>query len=464
MKELNLEYEQDINGTQLCLKIDSENDLDKTAYLVLQEDCPEFVIPMKKSVSDGVVKLKYQMNRNFTALKYSESMKASKDEFISMMLSFVEPLLNGADWFLKAGNFVIDNEYIFLDRSKNFFFLYAPLKEDLGSTSEILDFVKQLAFNVEITDDPRFQISLMRLFEDANANLLMVKNFLEEEKSKNVRTVPKEPVKKEPAKIQEPAKVNTVEQPKEMKVNSTSEPKVAESKKAPIEKTIEKQKESTGETKELSAHDLLFGDGAEEKKKDKKGLFHREEKQEKPQKEKFNLFGRKKDGNSSKENNEPEPKKEPKPERVFEPRPVEQFVEELKEEKKEVQADITSNDTFIFDDAISVSEKHLQLISSPVDGAPERISLEFEKNFVTLGRMTEDNRPDIGFPKSFIGIGRKQAIIEREGDTYYMVDTVSANGTFINGEQMIPNKKYPLTNGDVVTFTTKMPVKYKVCI
>lgn len=43
-----------------------------------------------------------------------------------------------------------------------------------------------------------------------------------------------------------------------------------------------------------------------------------------------------------------------------------------------------------------------------------------------------------------------------------LVDLDSANGTMLNGHQLIPNQKYSLRDGDEVVFSKIQPVKYKV--
>ena len=150
----------------------------------------------------------------------------------------------------------------------------------------------------------------------------------------------------------------------------------------------------------------------------------------------------------------PQLSQEPQPAPMSEPEPV-----------KEVKVDVLSNDTVIFDDAMMNSSAYLQLISSVVEGAPERIDLEFDKEFILIGRVSKDTPvPDVAFSSTFKGIGRRHAIIEREGNTYYLIDQGSSNKTLINGTELIPNKKYQLQDGDEISFTIMMPVKYRVCL
>lgn len=466
MKELNLEYETDINGSYIGLKLNSESELDKISYLVMQQDCPDFVVPFKKSVSNGQVLLKFQMNANWTALKYSLNKGVTKSQFIDMMLSIIEPLLEGADWFLRATNFAIDLETIYVDRSNNLFFIYVPIKEEIVSAQEIMNFVKQFSNSIEIIDDPKFQVACMKLFNDANVNLATINSFLNEEKARtkpvanNIATH-SEPKRPEvgvttPLSLIEPAKPDYVQEKPMAKASIDKQPEVS------VPQVESSNKEA--DIQQLDARAMLLGNTKADKKK--KQLKEDKVKPQKPQKEKkgFGLFGKKKDAVAevSKADNEvnksiamPEPS-------VVPVAPSVPVAPEIPVARK-VEADIQSNDTFIFEDAVMDAAAYLQLVASPLDGAPERIALDFDKPFVTVGRVSKDSpTPDIAFPSEFKGIGRKHAIIEREGNVYYLIDQGSSNKTLINGEQLIPNKKYMLNNNDEISFTIMMPVKYRV--
>ncbi len=77
----------------------------------------------------------------------------------------------------------------------------------------------------------------------------------------------------------------------------------------------------------------------------------------------------------------------------------------------------------------------------------ERIGQEWllEGQTVSVGRE-EDN--EVVLPDR--RISRQHALIEREGDRYYIRDCGSKNGTFVNGELIQGN--VPLKDGDEITF------------
>ncbi len=50
------------------------------------------------------------------------------------------------------------------------------------------------------------------------------------------------------------------------------------------------------------------------------------------------------------------------------------------------------------------------------------------------------------------GISRKHALLEQEAGRYYISDLDSTNGTWLNGERLVPNEKKVLVNEDQITF------------
>ena len=50
------------------------------------------------------------------------------------------------------------------------------------------------------------------------------------------------------------------------------------------------------------------------------------------------------------------------------------------------------------------------------------------------------------------GISRKHALLEQEAGRYYLSDLGSTNGTWLNGERLLPNEKKVLVNEDLITF------------
>ena len=120
--------------------------------------------------------------------------------------------------------------------------------------------------------------------------------------------------------------------------------------------------------------------------------------------------------------------------------------------------DDESDETEIDDNMGSVAvsgASYLRLVRAPFAGAPEMISLEFNKDHISIGRQAKDAPVcDVTFPKEFRRIGRQHAWIVRGNDRqYYLIDLGSPNGTFLNGTQLTPNVSYRIDNGADISFT-----------
>ena len=74
---------------------------------------------------------------------------------------------------------------------------------------------------------------------------------------------------------------------------------------------------------------------------------------------------------------------------------------------------------------------------------------------LTMGRsdVGSIDKPNIDFaPYDALdkGVSRSHAVIELSEDTLTIVDTSSANGTFLNGQRLVPNQPRVLRDGDEI--------------
>lgn len=74
---------------------------------------------------------------------------------------------------------------------------------------------------------------------------------------------------------------------------------------------------------------------------------------------------------------------------------------------------------------------------------------------MTMGRSDagSTNKPSIDFsPYGALdkGVSRSHAAIELSEDTLTIIDTGSANGTFLNGQRLVPNQPRVLRDGDEI--------------
>ena len=119
--------------------------------------------------------------------------------------------------------------------------------------------------------------------------------------------------------------------------------------------------------------------------------------------------------------------------------------------------------TEIASEGYSSRGAYLDLEESPIPGAILKIDLNFDKPFITIGRISSDDvQPDVGFSREFARIGRRHARIERRDDMYFVVDLGSANHTLLDGQVLIPNQPYQLKDGGKLTFTDSKPVSYRI--
>lgn len=85
---------------------------------------------------------------------------------------------------------------------------------------------------------------------------------------------------------------------------------------------------------------------------------------------------------------------------------------------------------------------------------PEPITIEPVKDIV-IGRKDPlgGDMPDLDlspFGAAELGVSRRHAVIRRGEDTLTLVDLESTNGTFLNGQRLLPHQPRVLRDGDEV--------------
>lgn len=85
---------------------------------------------------------------------------------------------------------------------------------------------------------------------------------------------------------------------------------------------------------------------------------------------------------------------------------------------------------------------------------PEPITLEPVKDII-IGRRDpqSDDVPDLDlspYGAAELGVSRRHALIHRGEDTLTLVDLQSTNGTFLNGQRLLPHQPRVLRDGDEV--------------
>lgn len=99
-----------------------------------------------------------------------------------------------------------------------------------------------------------------------------------------------------------------------------------------------------------------------------------------------------------------------------------------------------------FQDTVLLSEKETAYILKPLEDEKDIIRLSgFPFHF---GKECTEH----GYVFREAVISRRHARIQQEGAEYYLVDTASLNGTFLNGERLKPNECKKIVPGDILGF------------
>ena len=79
--------------------------------------------------------------------------------------------------------------------------------------------------------------------------------------------------------------------------------------------------------------------------------------------------------------------------------------------------------------------------------APRRVEIALDKQKTTIGKRADL----VDFVVSFNNmISRKHCTFYDNGNTYYIVDEKSANGTYVNGYKLQPGQYYQVKRGDII--------------
>lgn len=477
MNEENFSLQSTLEGNYLNIALPAIADSDEIAVRVMEQDCPDFLIPFRIVTVNGNTSLKYKLI-NTVALAYSER-SLSKKQFIQLFMNLLTPFMKGKDWFLNYHNLCIDPQYIFMNKmDKNISFIYIPEKSYCSSDGEIKEFFKKLFTEITISDDPGFQVKMFRYFGNEDSNLAdLYQLLLQEQRQTGTEPVYVSQSPKQEQPVGQQVQSQTFAQPTPQVIPQPVPEMAVEKKTAKTtlkhslfaSKKEEHPENAASEVKAVSpdlfgrAEDIsdsdaalnaLFGD-APKKKKEKK------EKEKKEKKEGgFALFGKKKE----------QPQQATTAASFSQPKTVPSVspvsnngMSGFGTAPFQMMGTGDDDRTEIAGEEYSGQGACLELIESAVPGAIPRISLNFAGPFITIGRTSSDEiQPDVAFSREFSRIGRMHARVERSGGGFCIIDLGSANHTLVNGQILIPNQPYPLPDGGEVTFTTTKPVKYRI--
>ena len=101
-----------------------------------------------------------------------------------------------------------------------------------------------------------------------------------------------------------------------------------------------------------------------------------------------------------------------------------------------------------------------------ITGAPKPYYVSIYKELI-FGRQTDaalEAVLDLSDLDAFnLGISRRHAMLRRADSGFEMLDLSSRNGSWLNGEQLIPNKPYPFATGSQIRLgRMRMVIMYHV--
>ena len=110
-----IQMKNDISSGAVLTVRFPEEDIDKKALYTIQSDQPEFLVPFLLRNVDGYAECTYQLGMR-SELRHRFGSHPAK-EYVKLWTNILQPLLDCDDWFLKPSSFVLDANYLYVDRS-----------------------------------------------------------------------------------------------------------------------------------------------------------------------------------------------------------------------------------------------------------------------------------------------------------------------------------------------------------
>ena len=438
---VNVRSRSDLSAGAVLMISFPEEKLDKKALYTLEKDWPEFLIPFRYRVIDGQIECSYQLgDRIKFQYRYG---KKTKNECITMWKQTLQPLLECDDWFLKPFSFVLDERYLYLDKTgKHLCYLYVPSLDDCCDFEDLKKLAVKLADQNRVAEHD-LEIKILRsIMQDFHPKGFLKMLQEDEEAASRMKPMEELPVKQDehPVKpIMQPQQEH-VEKPITKPSSKAAAPTPVRMEGAEDEIVI--QLDADGKAKDKK-------NGKKEKKEKKEksgGLFGgKKEKKEKvvPAKEKgklSGLFGGKK--------SEAKEIMLPADMTMAEVQPSKPVYAPVYTEKEE-DADVTMLDS-------EMQGTFLRLVGDPVFPKSIPVTVDAGKAF-TIGRFdvtVGEKQSSFEFDKKAKAISRHHAAIERTEEGYWLIDQSSKAGTFLNNQKLTPGVAYLLEKGARVSFGT----------
>lgn len=464
------------NQLYAVCEVADESGVDEISMNVLRKDLPPFLFPIRDFNINGAVELRYAFSAG-TRLNYF-SWKMRKNDFVILMKNLLSPFFGCGDWFLLSSNFVLDENHILIDTDTfSVKYIYLPLKQQVNTTEKIMEFFENFIVRCELVDDPAF---LMRLLRVIKTNSVSLKPLYDEintaagrndnrsgsdSASMNAAPVQPVPVQQAPAPAPAPAPVPTPASAPAKPASPFSfkkaEPAPAPAPMAPMPQApAASVKQAAENSRENDLMANLFGGAAVEKSKPAK--------QPKPQKEK--PVKEKKSGGFLRFDKKHEDAAIISPANPVQPAAPAYggFQQQAAPAAPYVPQQYTGNEFTAVDESSSVdvgdpNKVNLRLDDPAGFSVPSMLELDVSRGFATLGRFDKTGRKtsDFNFDSTLTFVSRQHCRFEKAADgSVLLIDLSSKNGTYVNGQRLVPNAPQKLNSGDRIMFSANHRLSY----
>ena len=426
-----IERKNDLSGAMLVIRF-PEEELDKKAFYTIENDQPPFLIPFSYRSVDRMAECTYHLGSR-SKLQYRFGTHNVND-YIDLWTKILQPLLDCDDWFMKPFSFVLDSNYLYVDKSGTVRYLYVPTISDCESLDTLRAFMVELSQQNNVTDAALENKVLRHIMQDVQPKAFLAM-LRASGSSPKVSVAEEGPQEKKTGFLPE----HLLPREEEAKSN------IEEALQA---EDVSKQREIREDDGEI--HINLNGNSrikTEKEKpiKEKKSFFGG--KKEKVAKVRKPLFGKKEKSKEVMLGAAAEvPLKEQPP-----------VVSGRRMPPPAVSYDLENPDEVTqLDDIEAEGVCRLRLVGAA--NMPREIVVEIQPGRAfTIGRFdisVGHRQSDFEFDKSTKAVSRRHAAIEHEDDGYYVVDLASSAGTFVDGIRLIPNVPQLIANGSRISFGT----------
>lgn len=452
---MNLFFQQEVTdgGKRLILNISEEMEIDQFALNMMNYNEIDYLVPMQLVQYNAANYLQFDVRKENT-LSSKIITVLRKEEVIQLLSSVLCALEEAEAYMLSDGNLLLDMNYIFVDEKNNCSFLYLPLKEELSTDG--ISFLQRLVEKIQpdyAEKDPYIFNILNAFSRGAITKISDLKEILR----KNNTSVLS--VNAEPEKMEEKAEI------------SKDEKAVQNGKFVQIGKAVQNGNEKEVTAKEKGMPGVIpvlnipgrenipsnipskmptdiRGISAATSEDGKKGILKKkqegkeEAKKEEKKRTELKILDRIKKKPTAKADN-PAAKIElpiagiqKSSESDTNNEMYENYEQTVLMEKPQVLA-VDGEATVYLNAEIPVAE---------LERKRNGECIKIDQNIATLGSGNNvecriaDNK----------AISRRHATISRENGTYYIVDNHSSNGTWVNGNRLIPEKAVEISNDALI--------------